>query len=493
MWKIKNLSKKKKIVIGSVSAAIIVIGSILGVYSYIRHSYSKIVVAEPPEKIEDVYIPEEDKQIEEIDYGMEKDIVNVLLVGVDTRGEFEDSRTDSMIIATVNPIKGEVKLTSLMRDMYVQIPGRGYNRINAAFQFGGIELLKKTIKYNFGLSMDKYAAIDFRGFQDLIDMMGGIEIDIKSYEIKETNKYIKEVNGSNSTLLWGPGLQKLNGQQALSYSRIRKVGNNDYERTERQRRVLSVLLDKIKDTKVTSYPKLYSTLSSYIKTNIEFDAMLKLVYTVYKMGNFTTGSFRIPADGYFKSSSINGASVLVPNLKYNARELYKFIYNTVPANLVVPDNSKVYNATVVPPKEETDESMSADPQTPTTEKPGTGTGTGTGTGGTGGTGTGTGTGTGGSGGTGTGTGTGTGGTGGTGTGTGTGTGGTGGTGTGTGTGTGGTGGTGTGTGTGTGGTGTGTGTGGTGGTGTGTGTGTGGTGGTGTGTGTGSGGTVTTP
>jgi polyisoprenyl-teichoic acid--peptidoglycan teichoic acid transferase len=459
-WKLKKFSKKRKIVVASITAAVIAIGSIFGIYTYIKNSYNNIVV----EASEENDIPEQDKQIEEIDYGMESDIVNILLVGVDTRGEFEDSRTDSMIIATINPITSEVKLTSLMRDMYVEIPGRGYNRINAAFQFGGIDLLKKTIKYNFGLSVDKYAAIDFKGFQDLIDIMGGIEVDIKSYEVNETNKYIKDVNGASSTLLKGAGLQKLNGQQALSYSRIRKVGNSDYERTERQRQVLSLLLAKVKDTKVTSYPKLYSTLSPYIKTNIEFNSMLKLVYTVYKMDDFTPGSSRIPVDGHFKSNTINGASVLVPDLKYNAKELFKFIYNTVPSNLTVPDNSKVYNAKVVAPKEETDESIKADPQKtnpPTTQKPGTGTGgtgtgTGTGTGGTGGTGTGTGTGTGGTGGTGTGTGTGTGGTGGTGTGTGTGTGGTGGTGTGTGTGTGGTGGTGTGTGTGTGGTGTGT-------------------------------------
>jgi LCP family protein required for cell wall assembly len=403
MWKIRNLSKKNKIIAISVSAAAIAIGSILGVYSYVRHSYNNIVVTEPTDKQEYTGIPEEE-QLEEIDYGMESDIVNILLVGVDTRGAFEDSRTDSMIIATIDPTTSKVKLTSLMRDMYVEIPGKGYNKINVAYEIGGIELLKKTIKHNFGFAVDNYAAIDFKGFQSLIDLMGGIDVNIKSNEVSEINKYIIDVNESNPTLLQSEGFQKLNGQQALSYSRIRKVGNNDYERTERQRTVLSLLLAKVKDTKVTSYPKLYSTISPYIRTNIEFNSMLKLVYTVYKLDDFTPGSFRIPVDGHFKDTTVRGMAVLVPDLKYNADELYKFIYNTVPSNLKVADNSKIYNADVVVPKrEETEKEASANTQlpiSPTTENPaisnpslGTGSGAGAeaGTGANSNTGTGEGT------------------------------------------------------------------------------------------------------
>lgn len=388
MWKIRNLSKKNKIIVISVSAAAIVIGSILGVYSYVRYSYNNIVISEPTDKQEKIGIPEEE-QLEEIDYGMESDIVNILLVGVDTRGSFEDSRTDSMIIATVDPITSKVKLTSLMRDMYVEIPGKGYNKINVAYEIGGIELLKKTIKHNFGFAVDNYAAIDFKGFQNLIDLMGGIDVNIKSNEVSEINKYIIDVNESNPTLLQSEGLQRLNGQQALSYSRIRKVGNNDYERTERQRTVLSLLLAKVKDTKVTSYPKLYSTISPYIRTNIEFNSMLKLVYTVYKMDDFAPGSFRIPVDDHFKDTTVKGMAVLVPDLKYNAGELYKFIYNTVPSNLKVADNSRIYNAEVVVPKKEetekgasinTQPSISTATENPVVPNPSTGMGSGSGTG-----------------------------------------------------------------------------------------------------------------
>lgn len=339
----KALRDKKLLIIGTTSA-LVLIGIILSAYLYIRHTYNKDMLVNNSVKSNNTTtIPETTDPNEEVDYGMESDIVNVLLVGVDTRGEFNDSRTDSIIIASIDPSSKKVKLTSIMRDTYVDIPGKGYNKINAAFELGGVELLERTIRYNFGLNIDNYVAIDFQGFQGLIDTLDGVELDVKDYEVKEINKYIQEVNGASSTLIQAPGMQKLNGQQALSYCRIRKVGNNDYERTERQRRVLSLLLAKIKDTSVLSYPKLYSTISSYIKTNVPFESMLKIVYTVYKFGDSSTEDLRIPMDDHFKDTSISGQSVLIPELKYNAEQFYKFIYNTVPEKLTVPDNSSVYN------------------------------------------------------------------------------------------------------------------------------------------------------
>lgn len=345
MGKLKKLFKEKRLLMIGICSFIVVLAVVLSSYLYIKHIYNKNMLVEVPKVENDNNVPEisSEPEVEEPNYGEETDIVNVLLVGVDSRGAFNDSRTDSIIIATIDPSTKKVKLTSLMRDMYVVIPGRGYNKINAAFEIGGIDLLKKTIKYNFGLNVDKNIAIDFQGFQSLIDNLDGVELDVKDYEVKEINKYIEEVNGANSTLIQSPGMQKLNGQQALSYCRIRKVGNNDYERTDRQRRVLSLLLNKVKDTSVLSYPKLYSTMSQYVKTNVPFENMLKIVYTVYKFGDTTTENLRLPADGYFKDTSINGQSVLIPNLKYNAKALYKFIYNSVPSNLKVPDNSAVYN------------------------------------------------------------------------------------------------------------------------------------------------------
>jgi polyisoprenyl-teichoic acid--peptidoglycan teichoic acid transferase len=344
MLKLKNLKGKKKVILIGSSVVLFIATLLLGVYLFAQYRYNKDIRSDGwgniyfPGAYEPVYNPEPREE-----YEIESNIVNVLLVGVDTRGDFRDSRTDSIIIATIDPDNKTVKLTSLMRDMYVEIPKRGYQRINVAFTLGGIDLLKKTIKHNFGLNIEYYAAIDFSGFQELIDIVGGVDLEVKRYEVNEINKYIKEVNGANSTLLSGEGIQKLNGQQALSYCRIRSVGNSDYERTERQRKVLSLLLGKVQESKITDFPKLYSAISPFIKTNVPFNTTLKLGYTVYRFENFTPESMRLPIDGHFKSTYIRGMAVLVPELNYSARALHKFIYNTVPEKLVVADNSKIYN------------------------------------------------------------------------------------------------------------------------------------------------------
>ncbi|KZL91176.1 LCP family protein [Clostridium magnum] len=334
------MSKIKKVAIWILSI-ILLIGMIFtGSYSFAKYKYNSDLVKNETSKEDTSEAPE----VEEKNYETETNIKNILLVGVDTRGDYEDSKTDTIIIATIDPNTKKVKLTSLMRDMYVEIPGKGYNKINSAFQIGGIELLKKTIRYNFDLNIDYYASIDFQGFQSLIDKVGGIELDVKKHEVNEINKYIEEVNGSKSTVINKEGMQFLNGQQALSYCRIRKVGNSDYERTERQRRVLSLLLSKLKEVNTTKLPSIYSTISPYVKTDISFGSVLKLGYTVYNFDSYTPDTLRLPVDNCYKDTYIKGMSVLIPNLKETAIELHKFIYpSTESYNVKVPDNSSIYN------------------------------------------------------------------------------------------------------------------------------------------------------
>lgn len=335
------MNKVKKVVIWSLSI-ILLIGMVLACsYSFAKHKYNKDIVRNEDSTENTTEVPEG----EEENYETETNIKNILLIGVDTRGAYEESKTDSIIIATIDPDTKKVKLTSLMRDMYVEIPGKGYNKINSAFQLGGIELLKKTIRYNFDLNIDYYASIDFHGFQSLIDKVGGIELNVKKCEINEINKYIEEVNGNKSTVINKEGMQLLNGQQALSYCRIRKVGNSDYERTERQRKVLSFLVSKLKEVNITKLPAVYSTISPYVKTDIPFGSVLKLGYTVYKFDSYTPDTLRLPADNCYKDTYIKGMSVLIPNLKDTAIELHKFIYPGIESyNAKVPDNSSVYNA-----------------------------------------------------------------------------------------------------------------------------------------------------
>lgn len=256
----------------------------------------------------------------------EQGIINILLVGVDARGNYEDSRTDSIILLTINTNTKKIKLTSFMRDMYVPIPEHQDSRINTSFFLGGVELLLKTINQDFNLNIQNYVSVDFHAFQDIVDKLGGIDVEVKDYEVKEINKYIKEVNGSKATLLSGPGMQHLNGQQALSYCRIRKVGNGDYERTERQRKVLSLLIEKARKTSLFKLPDLVSTVLPYVRTNIPTTKLMSIGYTAYKFGDTPVETLRIPANGLFENANIRGMAVLLPDIEKNTELLNRFIF-----------------------------------------------------------------------------------------------------------------------------------------------------------------------
>jgi polyisoprenyl-teichoic acid--peptidoglycan teichoic acid transferase len=251
---------------------------------------------------------------------------NIILAGTDARSKETDSRTDSIMMATIDRTNKEVKLTSFMRDMYVPITGYKKNyKINTAYFLGGPDLLIQTLNQNFNTNAEYYVTIDFSAFKTLVDKFNGINIDVKPYEINQMNKYIKEENWHNPDFIKTAGLQHLNGQQALSYCRIRKVGNNDYERTERQRTVLSLLIQKARKESIFELPGLLNTILPYIKTNIPSSKLLAFGMSAYKFGNSSVNTIRVPIDGTYSSQVIDGQDVLLPDLQKNTNLLNKFI------------------------------------------------------------------------------------------------------------------------------------------------------------------------
>jgi len=164
------------------------------------------------------------------DAPVEDEIINILLFGLDSRVEGQRSRSDTIMIATLDSKENKIKLTSIMRDTYVSIPGREDDRINAAYAFGGPELAIRTINENYNMNISKYVTVDFFSLEKVINALGGVEIDIKDYEIKALNNGIIELNrlhkdDLDSPLIEGPGRHLLDGRQAVAYARIRKVGN----------------------------------------------------------------------------------------------------------------------------------------------------------------------------------------------------------------------------------------------------------------------------
>ena len=251
-------------------------------------------------------------------------IINIMLIGQDRRAGQGRSRSDTMILCTINKSTQELTMTSFMRDMYVQIPGYQDNRINVSYFLGGMELLDKCLETNFGVTVDGNVEVDFMGFMELIDMMGGVDIELTQSEADYLNRKGNwEVTNEAYTWNLQAGVNHLTGSQALAYARTRNVGNADFERTERQRRVISALLQKCKSMNVTQLKNLLEEALPLLTTDLSNREIMGYMLDLIPMlGNLKINTQRIPADGMYQFAWIRDMSVLLPDLAAN-RELLK--------------------------------------------------------------------------------------------------------------------------------------------------------------------------
>ena len=213
-------------------------------------------------------------------------------------------------------------MTSLMRDMYLQIPGHQKNKLNASFTFGGGELLLKTIYSNFGMRIDQYVCVDYEVFASVVDSLGGVEIDIEEMELEQFNKYVR---GGKKNRITEAGRYHLNGQQALSYCRIRKVGS-DTARTARQRRVLREIMRKCRSLSPFQAQRVLGVVAPFVTTNMTRDEMVSLLMEGLQCLDYETMGLRIPVDGTWKDKKTDRSWYVVVDLNQNARYLNKFIY-----------------------------------------------------------------------------------------------------------------------------------------------------------------------
>ena len=253
-----------------------------------------------------------------------EDVTNILLIGQDSSDEEERTRSDSMIIVSVNKKKGKVALTSLMRDMYVQIPGYSDNRLNAAYAFGGMELLDETIEKNFAIDIDGNIEVNFDGFEAVIDAVGGVDIELNSAEVSHLNK-------KHSTWHLKVGMNHLDGEKALEYARIRKVGDGDFERTDRQRRVLTAVFDEMKNISITRLIALADELFPLLTTDMDNGEIIRLGINVLSMDLDTLEAYRIPCDDAYDEVRVfardgTAMDVLIPDLDLNRSYFYQNIY-----------------------------------------------------------------------------------------------------------------------------------------------------------------------
>ena len=274
-----------------------------------------------------------------------KGVKNILLLGADFREGEKTARTDSMMILTLDTVNKKIKVTSLLRDMLVNIEGHGKSKLNHAFAFGGADLTMKTIKDNFGIEIDDYVMIDFNGFMDIIDKLGGVEVDVQEEDIKDLNKYIFDVTTEGAIEITSPGKQKLNGTQALAYCRIRKNSGGEYRRTERQREVINAIIQEFKDTNILKYPSLIKTGMEYIETNIGFTKFLDLAYAGAKLDLNNIETLQVPFDDISKGGIWkNYGWVFRIELDVTGKLLQDYIYEDIPVDTSTINKSELsYN------------------------------------------------------------------------------------------------------------------------------------------------------
>lgn len=264
------------------------------------------------------------------DYDNAKKIRNIALFGVDAT-DGETGRSDSIMIATIDPVHNKVKLTSIMRDSYVYIEGYGNDKINHAYAYGGPELSIRTINENFGLNIQDFVSVNFSSLPKIIDILGGVDIEITEEELQYINSYINDINskdGTNSPYISYAGVQHLDGTQALAYSRIRYTDGGDYKRTERQRTVLEALFNKLTSASIGSYNSLLNEVLPYVQTNLNAGDILSLGTKVLGIGNKLEQD-RFPRDGYGEGAMINGVYYLTFDIETAKQQMRDYIFNDV--------------------------------------------------------------------------------------------------------------------------------------------------------------------
>ena len=260
--------------------------------------------------------------------GYSDDIINILLIGQDTRNANQKGLTDTLIVASINTNTKKLVLTSFLRDMWVQIPGtKGIysERINTAYPVGGLQRLVDTLMLNFGVKIDHSVEIDFSGFKEVVDALGGVEIDLTAAEAKHMN----DQYGWGSRL--SAGVRNLNGEEALAYARIRAI-DSDIARSDRQRTVLLKLFDKVKTMSITDANKLVNAFIPLITTDMNNSEIVSYVVELLPLlPELEIVTQRIPAgdsttDGYYwwgnKGTEETPKYVIIPILEAN-RELLK--------------------------------------------------------------------------------------------------------------------------------------------------------------------------
>ena len=303
----KSSSAKTKIILAAVSLFVV---ALLGVFGY---GYSVLGGLNYEEVTENRYLGDSAVST--------SSVKNILFIGSDARGDVAGQRSDTMILFSIDTKHRQIKLSSFLRDSYVYIPVlERKSKINAAFSNGGTQATIDTIEYNYGIDVDNYVMVDFQSFEQIVDLLGGIEIDVTANEAKYMREdvkipYIKK------------GVNKMNGKVALWYCRIRYL-DNDFKRTERQRKVISAIIKKATKTNPFTLLNMVEEVLPNISTDINRNELLSLgVNALFRYIRYDIVQQQVPANGTWYDSYVNGSYVIKFDEEENRRILREFLLN----------------------------------------------------------------------------------------------------------------------------------------------------------------------
>jgi LCP family protein required for cell wall assembly len=313
--KVKNMKKRKmkpwkKIILSLFLIIVLVAG---GAFAYTYYLLSKMDTTTISKTDEDLGI--KTKTVEE--KAVESKVTNIALFGVDRREKGEAARSDSIIVLSIDEKSKKIKMSSVMRDTYVNVNGHGKTKITHAYAYGGPQLAIRTLNENFDLDIRDYVTVDFFNLEKIIDAIGGVTVDVDQDEIIL-------IPGVSKT-----GSQNLNGKQAVAYSRIRHTSGDDFRRTERQRTVLSGMLTEIQSLGVTEFPSVVSELLPLTETSMNSIDIMKLGTKVFTSGINTLDQERFPIDGYWEGQTIDKVWYLVAKMDATVEQLHKYIYEDI--------------------------------------------------------------------------------------------------------------------------------------------------------------------
>ena len=337
--------KKAKMITFAIEALILVV-LLLVLYVLNRtERFSKVV-------FDDKVVQDSVNELTEETLETMEEYTNIALFGLDTRqaGSLgKGNRSDTIMVASINNQTKDVKIVSIYRDSYLNLANDKYRKCNEAYSIGGPEQAVAMLNMNLDLKIDHYMSVDFLAVSEVVDLLGGIEIDVDEYEIEHLNNYTVEtskVTGKKTNKLKSTGLQTLDGVQATSYCRIRYTAGDDFKRTERQREVLETIAKKAKTMSVSQLDEIIKAVFPMCATNMTVDQLLAIAADGLSYNIKGTSGF--PFDVTTDSVGSAGSCVIPVDLEKNVKQLHNYLFeaeNYAPSETVVKISNKIKNDT----------------------------------------------------------------------------------------------------------------------------------------------------